>query len=86
MKKFALTLFLGLVFASCEKQEMEENCQCNMQGIIYISTNNGQDWNYAGMDERSGMKLPCYMDKKETNQSYGSGPWKKTVWNCITND
>lgn len=84
MKKSILLLLLSFTFMSlqCEPEEPKQECQCPIEGIRYISFDEGQTWSYNSTDQRTGMMFPCEFNGRETNQTYGDVFWYKTVWTC----
>lgn len=88
MKNLKGFLFLIIVFTllsgTCEKEEMPELpvCNCEIQGTKMISFDNGQTWQYNGLDERTGNQFPCSYDNTDTNQREQDGVLYKTHWEC----
>ena len=87
MKNIKRLLFLMITFtlmsASCEPDPIEEPCECKIEGVKQISFDGGVTWDYAGMDERTGLMYPCSFDGVTTNQTTdAAGNLYQTVWNC----
>jgi len=68
--KLLLISFLSMVLmaSSCEAEPVQEVCECQIKGTKQISFDNGQTWNYSGLDGRTGMMFPCDYDGIATNQ------------------
>jgi hypothetical protein len=84
LKLFTISFIAMILMAStCEPEPITQECQCKIEGKVYISFTYGATWSYNDTDERSGILFPCWYDNLETNQIYGAdGVWYKTVWKC----
>jgi len=69
--------------STCEPEPVEEEeCLCKIQGTKQISFDNGTNWEYSGMDERTNMMFPCYYDELITNTSNENGVMYRIFWEC----
>lgn len=88
MKTIRLTIltaisFLLMAVQCSEVEPINEPCRCEIVGIVQISFNNGETWNYNATDGRTGMLFNCEMDSTFTNQeTKPNGVKYRTYWKC----
>lgn len=73
---------IALLLIGCQNDD-DKPCECTIRGTIYISSDNGANWYYSGLDGRSGEQFPCDFDGRELIDYSDAPHLTKTVWECI---